>query len=119
MQVLNVPFDIWLNSFFGLTYTCYETVKTYHFFFKLVNKSSFIGRHKKLVRMKINYNYIYKNFQYYNNIKQIQITITFKEGHEVEKNIQVTKKKTMNFFRIGPLTLSCQMSTKNNQSHSV
>ena len=41
-------------SFFCLTYTCYETVKTYHFFFKLVNKSSFIDRHKKLVRMKIN-----------------------------------------------------------------
>ena len=40
-------------SFFCLTYTCYETVKTYHFFFKLVNKSSFIDRHKKLVRMKL------------------------------------------------------------------
>ena len=64
VQVLNAPFDIWLNSFFGLTYTCYETVKTYHFFFKLVNKSSFIGRHKKLVRMKINYKYIYKHFHY-------------------------------------------------------
>ena len=49
-----------------------------------------------------------------NNIKQIQITITCKEGHKVEKKHTSNKKKTKNFFRIGPQTLGCQMSTKNN-----